>query len=68
MWKIVSAARLKEMEDTISEQKAKIEELNSKLNAISKSSFNLELENIMLKNVRKPNQRPKLRTRKDKDQ
>lgn len=68
MWKIVSAARLKDMEDTIEEQRAKIDELNSKLSAISRSSFDLELENIMLKNVRKPNQRPKLRARKDKEQ
>lgn len=66
MWKIVSASRLKELEDTVAEQRAEIDRLSHQLTDMAKSNFDLELENVSLKNIRKPNQRPKLRARKDK--
>ena len=63
----MSAARLKEMEDTIAEQRANIDDLCHRLTDMAKVNFDLELENISLKNIRKPNQRPKLRAKKDKE-
>ena len=67
MWKIVSATRIKELEDTIAEQRAKIDDLSHQLTAMAKSNFDLELQNVSLKNIRKPNQRPKIRSKKDKE-
>lgn len=67
MWKIVSASRLKELEDTVAEQRAEIDKLSHQLTYMAKSNFNLELENVALKNIRKPNQRPKVRAKKAKE-
>lgn len=49
MWKIVSADRLKSLEETIQNQKAQIDDLSNKLNEMTKSNFKLELENVTLK-------------------
>lgn len=65
MWKIISATRLKELEDTIAEQRAKIDEMSHQLTDMAKVNFELELQNVSLKNIRKPNQRPKVRAKKD---
>ena len=67
MWKIVSAARIKELEDTIAEQRAKIDDLSHQLTDMAKSNFDLELQNVSLKNIRKPNRYPKIRAKKDKE-
>lgn len=64
MWKIVSASKLEELENTVEEQRAKIDELSHQLTDMAKSNFELELQNVSLKNIRKPNQRPKLRAKK----
>lgn len=67
MWKIVSAARLKELEDTVAEQQAKIDQMSHQLTDMAKVNFELELQNVSLKNIRKPNQRPKIRAKKEKE-
>ena len=67
MWKIVSAARLKELEDTIAEQQAKIDQMSHQLTDMAKVNFELELQNVSLKNIRKPNQRAKIRAKKEKE-
>lgn len=67
MWKIVLADRLKELEDTVADQAARIDALNYKLADVSKINFELEIQNVSLQNVRKLDQRSMLKTKKDKD-
>ena len=49
MWKIVSADKIKSLEETIQSQREQITELSNRLNAMTKSNFQLELENVTLK-------------------
>lgn len=65
MWKIVSASRIEEMENTIAEQRATIDKLSHQLTDMAKANFELELQNVSLKSVRKP-KHPKIRMKKDK--
>lgn len=49
MWKIVSADKIKSLEETIQSQREQIAELTNRLNVMTKSNFQLELENVTLK-------------------